>query len=60
MCQNGEVRLVGGGSERQGRVEMCYNGVWSAVCADEWNEIAASFVCSKLGYILGNYSGFSS
>ena len=49
MCRDGEVRLVGGDSEREGRVEMCYNGVWGAVCADGWNKIAADIVCSELG-----------
>ena len=50
MCSDGEVRLVGGETEREGQVEMCYNGVWGAVCADGWNEIAANIVCRQLGY----------
>ena len=49
MCNDGEVRLVGGVSEREGRVEMCYNGVWGAVCANNgWDEGAANIVCSQL------------
>ena len=53
MCKDGEVRLVGGKNEstaREEQVEMCYNGVWGTVCANGWNEIAASIVCNQLGY----------
>ena len=51
MCNDGEVRLVGGVSEREGRVEMCYNGVWGTVCANGgWDDMAALIVCDQLGY----------
>ena len=50
MCRDGDVRLVGGDSEREGRVEMCYNGVWGTVCVDGWSETAANIVCRQLGY----------
>ena len=48
-CEDGDVRLVGGETEREGRVEMCYNGVWGSVCASGWDEVAANLVCSELG-----------
>ena len=54
MCRDGDIRLVGGETESEGQVEMCFNGVWSAVCANGWNEIAANIVCSQLGF--GNSS----
>ena len=49
MCMDGEVRLIGGVSEREERVKMCYNGEWRAVCANNgWDESAANIVCSQL------------
>ena len=49
-CGDGDIQLVGGESEREGRVEICYNGVWGTVCADSsWNEVNANAVCQQLG-----------
>ena len=50
MCRDGEVRLYGGKSEREGRVEICYNKVWGTVCDYGWDEMDANVVCAQLGY----------
>jgi len=33
-----------------GRIEVCVNGTWAAVCSDGWNDNEAMVACSQLGY----------
>ena len=48
-CTNGDVRLVGGSTAREGRVEVCVDGRWGTVCNNNQEEIAEA-VCSQLGF----------
>ena len=49
FCENGTIRLQGG-TQTQGRLEVCVNGTWGTVCSDFWDNADASVVCTQLGY----------
>ncbi len=53
-CDNGEIRLEGGTTLYNGRVEVCRNQIWGGVCDNEWSSVDATVVCRHLGF-----SGFS-
>ena len=44
------MRLVGGTSANEGRVEILHNGRWGTVCRNGWGDVDARVVCDQLGY----------
>ena len=42
---------MGGFTSREGRVEVCRNGRWRAVCGDGWDQEQAGLLCCELGYL---------
>ena len=51
-CANGDIRLVNGTTLYEGRVEICYDGVWGSVCdsTSSWDYSGAAIVCLQLGF----------
>ena len=50
LCNDGDIRLVGGTLEEEGRVEICINEVWGTVCDDFFTTADANVACGQLGY----------
>ena len=49
-CTEGDVRLVGGSTQYEGRVEVCVNRAWGSVCAySYWSSQDAKVVCNQIG-----------
>lgn len=51
--EDGEVRLVGGPNDFEGRVEVCLGGVWRRWCGSGLVDTEAAVVCRQLGHGIG-------
>lgn len=49
-CYHGDMRLAGGETEAEGRVEICSNRNWGTVCDNQWTSNHTAVVCRYLGF----------
>ena len=47
-CVDGDVRLVDGSNSLEGRLEVCFNGVWGTVCSNRFDSDDAQVICNQL------------
>ena len=50
-CVDGEVRLMEGEFEWDGRLEVCIGKRWGTVSSDGWTQTNNGIVCHDLGYV---------
>ena len=48
-CTEGEIRLVNGPDNFEGRVEVCHNNEWGTVCDNSWSANDGIVACHQLG-----------
>ena len=57
-CAYGDVRLVNGSNNLEGRVEICINNAWGTVCTGSVSEDDAEVICRQVGRLPpGNFHG---
>ena len=47
-CSNGDIRLVNGTTELEGRLEICINNAWGTICSQGFTADDAEVVCRQL------------
>ncbi len=55
-CDDGNLRLVNGATDNEGRVEICFDDHWGTICDDQFGPPEATVVCRQLGYDNGEGS----
>jgi deleted-in-malignant-brain-tumors protein 1 len=50
LCTNGDLRLVGGTTDMDGRVEICFNETWGTICDNLWTTNDGNVACQQLGF----------
>ena len=50
VCGTGDIRLVGGTNEFEGRVEVCVNNQWGTICDRNWEAAEAAVACRQAGF----------
>ena len=50
MCEDGDLRLVGGATESEGRLEVCFGKRWGTIDGHGWTRTDTQVACRQLGH----------
>ena len=53
VCNDGDVRLVGGSVMTEGGIEVCINNSYGGICDDFWDKQDATVACIQFGFTNG-------
>ena len=59
-CTQGDIRLVAGARDSEGRVEVCNQNQWGSVCDMGWNLNDGHVACRQAGFGSGMHIANSS
>ena len=57
-CEDGDIRLVNGDTQYEGRLEICINNAWGTICSSyyRWTTVDSNVACRQLGHMeLGKF-----
>ena len=52
-CNDGDLRLIGGQTSKEGRLAMCMNNAWGSICDSQgiFSRDEAKVACRQLGIL---------
>lgn len=56
--QGAPIRLVGGASPAEGRLQIFVNNTWGVVCDHYWTNVDSHVVCNQLGFYGNATTGY--
>ena len=49
-CANGDIKLLGDGSNKHGALQVCFDQRWGTVSGDGWTAVDTQVACRQLGF----------
>ena len=57
--EEGDLRLVDGSADNDGRLEIYHDGSWGTICDDGFSVVDASVACVQMGYADGATASYT-